>query len=114
MSVSDANSPRLPGSGGLNALSVFRCRQPSQTAKCRAGHEAGTTWIVVVEQAAHQLAGRVQAGNGAVQVVLNPALAIDLEPAEGEGDAARNGVTLKRRLVDAQRPVGFWRVDANG
>ena len=73
----------------------------------RAGHQAGAARIVEVEQAAHQLARRVQAGNRMAVGIDDAALGIDLEPAEREGHPAGHRVGLERRLIDGVRPVRF-------
>src|SRR5262245_257787 len=72
-----------------------------------AGDQPGAAGIVVIEQPAHQLASSEQAGNGAAVSALDLTLVGDLEPAEGEGEAAGHGVGLERRRVDGVGPVAL-------
>ena len=78
-----------------------------QLAQHGAGHQARAAGVVVIEQPADQLAGREQAGDGAAVGALDLALVGDLQPAEGEGDAAGHGVGLERRRVDRVGPVAL-------
>ena len=78
-----------------------------ETAEDGAGHEAGAAGVVVVVEAADDLAGGVEAGDRPAGRVLDLGAGGDLEPAEGEGDAGGHRVGLVGRLVEALRPVGL-------
>ena len=68
-----------------------------------AGHQPAPTGIVVVEQTANQLAGRVESPNRPVGAIEHPAIGADANAAEGEGNTARD------RIADER-----WRVQRNG
>ena len=75
-------------------------------AEHQAGDEPGAGRVVEIEDPADHLARRVEAGDRLVaQVEHLPALVVDAQPAEGEGDAAGHAVGLERRRVDDVRPV---------
>src|SRR4029077_4990489 len=71
-----------------------------------AGHQAGAARIVEVEDAADQLARRVEAGDRIHVAVDHLAgVGVDAHAAEREADAATDLVGLERRLIDGIRPV---------
>ena len=77
------------------------------TAEYRAQHEPGAAGVVVIEDAAGDLPGRIQTGDGgAIAVQHLPRLA-DHDAAVGEGDATAHAVGDERWLVQAQGPVGL-------
>ena len=80
---------------------------------CACG-EPGASWVVVVEEAAHKFAGCEEAGEGDVFFIEDAALVVYLEAAEGEGDAAGDGVAQVGGRVDGQGPVGLGGLDALG
>src|SRR5579883_172527 len=75
-------------------------------AKSCAGHHSRAGGIVPVPQAAKHLTGSVESGDRPTGNVLNlGSLRIDLEPPEGEGNAAADGIAFKWRLFDTDRVV---------
>ena len=66
--------------------------------------EAGAAGIVEVEDAADHLARRIKAGDGQAVGVDDARAGVDLDAAEGEGEAAGDGIGLERRLLDGDRP----------
>src|SRR3990172_4164692 len=91
--------------GCLFPLDVGRGARAGEPAEHRAGGEPGAARVVVIEDAAHQLAGGVEPGDGLAGGVLDFALPADLDAAKAEGDAAGDAVGLERRLVNGIRPV---------
>src|SRR5262249_36019743 len=71
----------------------------------RTGHQPGAAGIVEVEQSAHQLTGRIEAGNGRAVRVDHLRAGRDAQASEREGDAARHRVSFEWRLVDDIGPV---------
>src|SRR5207237_9373436 len=83
---------------------------PADPPEDAARHQPGPTRIVVIEEPAHELAGREESGDRPLLAVDDLALARDLEPAERERDARRHRVAHVRRRVERQRPVRLgWR-----
>src|SRR5262249_30643545 len=62
------------------------------TAEHRSVHEPSAARIIEVEEPAHELAGRKQAGYGRSVGVDDARARVDLKPAEGEGQPAGHGV----------------------
>src|ERR1700694_5849015 len=90
-------------------------RTPSgDAAEDGAGYEPGAAGVVVVEEAADDLAGGVEAGDRVARCVLDLGVVGDLEAAEGEGDAGRYGIGLVGRLIEALGPVGLVDREAAG
>ena len=88
-------------------------RRAGGAAEDASRHQPGAARIVEIEQPADQLSRRGEAGDGQAVVIDDIAPGGDLEAAEGEGDAAGDGVGLERRLIDGLGPVGFRHVQAN-
>src|SRR5690349_2390334 len=63
-------------------------------------HQAGTAGIVEVKNAADQLTGGKQTRDPRTISVDHACVGVDLEPAEGECNAARHRIRFKWRLVD--------------
>src|SRR4030088_1528428 len=99
--------------GSWHLRSPLSRRGSGDPAEHGAGHQSGAAGIVEIEQVADKFAGRVQAGNDVAVAVDDAGFGVDLEAAEGEGDAAGHGIGLERRLVDGVRPVRFWNWQAN-
>src|SRR5438874_7550429 len=86
-------SPRRPSSGrARSALRALRGRTTRDAAEDGARHEAGAAGIVVVEEAAHQLARGIEAADGPALTVEHAALGGDVQPAERERDTGRHRV----------------------
>src|SRR4029077_11971989 len=71
------------------------------------GDEAGAARIVEIENAADQLAGRIEPADRLVVRVQHLGIGIDAQAAEREGDAAGHRVGLIGRLVDGVRPIAL-------
>ncbi len=69
--------------------------------------EARSARIVEIEEAADQLAGRVETADRLVIGVEHLAVGVDAQAAEREGDAAGHPIGLERRLVDGVGPVAL-------
>src|SRR6267378_329632 len=96
-------------SGRLRRL---RRRATRDAAEDGARHEAGAAGIVVVEEAAHQLARGVEAADRPAFAVEHAALGGDVQPAERERDAGRHREADVGRRVERLRPVRLGRLDA--
>ena len=79
-----------------------------QTAEHRAGHQPGAARVVEIEQAADQLARRIQARNR-LQVGVEHSPRHRSAGRRSEGDAAGHLVGLERRRIERVRPVRFGR-----
>src|SRR5688572_23906135 len=95
-------------------LAALRGAGAGEAAEYGARHEAGAAEVVLVEDAADDLAGGIKPRDGAVARILHLAIAVDAQAAEREGDAAGDDEAGVRRLVDRQRPVRLRRRDALG
>src|SRR4051794_29836880 len=86
-----------------------RCRRAcaGNPAEYRAVSESRTTRIVEPEDAAHQLAGGVQAADQLAVRVDDLPVGVDLQAAEAERDAAGYRVGLEWRRVQRVGPIAF-------
>jgi hypothetical protein len=80
-------------------------------AEHRPGHQAGAAGVVEIEEPADQLARGEQAGDRRAVGADHRRSVVDLQAAEGEGDAAGHGIGLERRrsIVLAQLDFGTAR-----
>src|SRR5215472_5323074 len=81
---------------------------PGDLAKDRTRDEAGATRIVEIEQAAHELASGVEAGNRLLRGVEHVSVGVDAQAAKGEGDTTSRAIRLVGRFLQRHRPVGFF------
>src|SRR5216684_4103573 len=102
------------GSGTSNELSNSmmrsipagaRRRGPGDLAEHRARGEAGAAGIIEIEQAADQLARRIEPADRLVVGVEHLAVVVDAQAPEREGNAAGHRIALERRGIDRVRPV---------
>src|SRR5262245_37438187 len=102
-------SPRKSGERGLRVAAARTSAGggAGDAAEHGAVGEAGAARIVEVEDAADHLARRIEAWNRQAVGVDDARAGVDLDAAEGEGEAAGDGIGLERRLLDDDRPVGL-------
>ena len=88
-----------------SSLGVCAGTATGELAEHGAGGQAGTARVVVIEQPADHFPRGIQPGDRFAGGVLNIAFAVNFDTAEGEGHAAGDRISFKRRLVDGQGPV---------
>src|SRR5439155_9742560 len=86
------------------AADLLPGRGTGDLAEHRAGYQPRAAGVVVIEQPADQLPGRIQTGNRLLRGVEHPPVGVDAHPAKGEGDAAGRAVRLVGRLFQRHRP----------
>src|SRR5690606_9518340 len=96
-SPSDTPAPLSPSTDGSRMRGGRDAGPPPEY---RPAGEPGTAWIVVVEDAANQLARGVEPGDRLPVPPEDACLGVDPQAAEGEGDAAGDGKGYERRGVD--------------
>src|SRR5262249_30071767 len=80
---------------------------PGDAAEHRACHQSGPARIIEVEQAADQLAGRIETADRLIVGIEDLAVGGDAQAPEGEGDAAGHRIGLVGRRVERVRPVAL-------
>src|SRR5579872_1292563 len=88
--------------------------RPGDLAKHRTRHQARAARVVVIEEAADQLPGRVQAGDRLLRHIEHPPVGVDPDAAKGKGDTAGRAERLVGRLFERHRPVGLLDREALG
>lgn len=91
---------------------VLRCGIARPASKDGARHQAAAAGIVVIEEAADQLSGGVQTGDGDAFYVQHPAFRVYLQSAEGECYAAGDSEGEERRGIQRECPVRLGGLDA--
>src|SRR5580700_8361960 len=71
------------------------------------GRQTGSSAVVVVVEAADDLAGRKQTANGRPRWVQHFGMSRNLQAPEGEGDADRDPISLIGRRIQAVGPIGL-------
>src|SRR5436190_13151769 len=90
---------------GITAASPGAGRSAGDAAEHGAVGEARAARIVEIEDAANHLARGVQTGDRRAVGIDDACAGVDLDAAEGEGEAAGDGIGLERRLLDGDGPV---------
>src|SRR5256885_12382104 len=103
---------QTPTAFNLSGLRSARGGAAGDAAEHGARHEAGAAGVVVVEEPAHQLAGRVESADRPGFAVQHAALGGDVQAAERERDARGHRVADVGRRVERLRPVRLGRLDA--
>src|SRR5262245_16822604 len=88
----------------------LRRLEPSDAPEHNAGDQTGATAVVVIVEAADDLAGGIEASDRRARGVLHLRIARDAQASESEGDASGNAVSMIGRDVEPAGPVAL--VDA--
>src|SRR5262245_52588605 len=116
MVVSRWRRHRLPsGWCSLSLACEGRSARAGKAPKDRSEHESRPTGVIVIEDAAGDLASRKQAGDGDTVGAQDLSHLVDHHPAVGEGDTAADAERDERWLVQAEGPIGFrWHNPLSG
>src|SRR5436853_4175396 len=90
----------------LGAAGCQSGRTPGDASEDGARGQSRSTRIIEAEDPADHFARSIEARNG-LQIQIHHLRCVwnNAEPAKGEGDPASHLISLKRRLIDFERPV---------